>query len=76
MGYLLQNEFGAPKDTKVHPGAKVHQAIIRPFGVPTMLKIVFWCTLVHRCWCTNPTLSYGVPHTSKSLALGLPGTND
>ena len=40
MGYLLQNEFGAPKDTKVHPGAKVHQAIIRPSVVPTMLKIV------------------------------------
>ena len=67
MGYLLQNEFGAPKDTKVHPGAKVHQAIIRPSGVPTMLKIV-----LHKVTFFYLQKSVGAPWCTGAGALILP----
>ena len=58
-------------DIMVHLGAHMHQAVTSLFGEPTMLKIVLhevtffnlqksWCTLLHRCRCTNQTQSYGV----------------
>ena len=40
MGYLLQNDFGALKDTMVHLGAQVHQAVTSLFEAPTILKVV------------------------------------
>ena len=51
MGCLLQNEFGAPKDTTVQLVQSVHQAIRRP-GVLTMLKIVLHEITFKKCWCT------------------------
>ena len=51
----------------MHPGAKVHQAIIQPSGVPTMLKIV-----LHKVTFFYLQKSVGAPWCTGAGALILP----